>query len=159
MPTPISYPDTVGFRAGFNSLQVKLNGQEIIGLSEGKLSRKRERGVVYGTNADPIGKTRGKNGYEASITVFVAEFKAYILDTFGAGYADVQMILEVTITENGYDTQTHTAYGCTIDASELSFSEGTDPLKMASIDLGPTKILFNGVDDNARPLAAPAALG
>ncbi len=158
MPTTISYPDTVGFRAGFNSTIVKIDGQEFTGYKEGKLSRKRERGIVKGANADPLGKTRGSNTYEASLTVYVAEFKAFVLDHFGAGYGDRAWTLEVTITENGYDTQTHYAFGCTIDTSDFSFSEGNDAL-MIQMDFGPTKVLFAGIDDNARPLTGAASIG
>lgn len=158
MPTTISYPDTVGFRAGFNSTIVKLAGQEFVGYKEGKLSRKRSRGIVKGANADPLGKTRGSNEYEASLTVFTAEFKAFVLDTFGPGYGDVQFTLEVTITENGYDTQTHYARGCTIDTTEFAFAEGTDALTM-QMDFTPTKVLFGGVDDNERPLQGAVSIG
>lgn len=158
MPTPISYPDTVGFRAGFNSTIVKIDGQEFVGYKEGKMSRKRTRGIVKGANADPLGKTRGSNEYEMSLTVYTAEFKAFVLDHFGPGYGDVQFTNEVTITENGYDTQTHYARGCTINTSEFAFAEGTDALTM-QIDFGPTKLLFNGVDDNERPLQGAVAIG
>lgn len=164
MATPIRYPDTVGFRAGFQSCIVKFvvpstgGVHEFVGFKEGKMSRKRERGAVYGANADQIGKTRGKNTYEASLVVYVAEFKQFVLDVFGPGYGDVQFTFEVTITENGYDTQTHYARGCTIDETEFSFSEGTDALTK-SLSFSPTKVLFGGVDDNARPLTAQPAIG
>lgn len=159
MATPIRYPDTTSFRAGFQSLIVKIDGQEFPGYSEGKMSRKRERGMVLGANADPLGKTRGKNTYEASITVYIAEFLAFMVLHFGDGYGDRQFVFEATISENGYDTQTWVAYGCTIDLSAFSFSEGTDPLKTESIDLTPTKIIVNGIDDNARPLRGAVAVG
>lgn len=159
MATPLRYPDLIGFRAGFNSLIFKLDGQEFPGFVEGKIGRKRERGMVPGANADPLGKTRGKNTYECSITIYVAEFLAFVIQHFGAGYGDRIFTVEVTITENGYDTQTHVAQGCTIDTALLSFSEGTDPLKMDSIDFTPTKVLINGVDDNARPLRGAVAVG
>lgn len=163
MTTPIKYPDTVGFRAGFNSTIVKfvsnvVGVHEFTGYKEGKLSRKRERGVVKGANADPLGKTRGSNSYEASLTVYVAEFKAFVLDVFGPGYGDSQFVLEVTITENGYDTQTHYARGCTFDNTEFAFADGNDALTMA-LDFGPTKILFGGIDDNERPLRGSPAIG
>jgi hypothetical protein len=159
MATPLRYPDTTSFRAGFQSLIYKLDGQEFPGFVEGKIGRKRERAIVTGANADPLGKTRGKNTYEHSITVYVAEFLAFVVDHFGPGYGDRVFVAEVTITENGYDTQTHVAYGCTIDVASLEFSDGTDPLKMASIDMTPTKVLINGIDDNARPLQGPVAIG
>jgi hypothetical protein len=158
MPTPIRYPDTTSFRADFHSSIAKIDGQQFPGYKECKLSRKRERGVVKGANADPLGKTRGSNTYEASITVFAAEFKIFVLDHFGAGYADKTFTFEVALTEGGYDTQVHYALGCTIDSSELSISEGNDAVTL-TIDMSPVKILFNGTDDNAAPLAGAPSIG
>lgn len=158
MPTPIQYPDITGFRAGFNSTTVKIDGQEFTGYKEFKLSRKRERGVVKGANADPLGKTRGSNTYEASITVYAAEFKAFFLDHFGPGYGDKPFTFEANITENGYDTQTHFAFGCTVDETEVSSAEGNDAIAVP-INLNPVKILFDGEDDNIRPLAAAPDIG
>lgn len=160
MPTPISYPDTTGFRADSSSAIVKLDRQEFAGWIEVKGSRKRTRGDVPGANADPLGKTRGKNKYELTLSVYVAEFKAFILDHFGPGYGDIQFNVEVTITENGYDTQTYLSLGCTIDGAEFSASaSSSDPLKIENIEFSPTKIIFNGVDDNARPLTGQVAIG
>lgn len=158
MPTPIAYPDITGYRAGFQSTVVKVDGQEFVGFKEIKLSRKRERGVVKGANADPIGKTRGSNSYEASITVYVAEFKAFMTDHFGAGYGDRSFTFDVFITENGYDTQHHRALGCTIDETEISSSDGTDAIAVP-VNLAPIKVIFNNTDDNARPLRAAPAIG
>lgn len=158
MPTPIAYPNITGFRAGFQSTILKINGQQFVGFKSVEGGRTRERTKVYGANADPIGKTRGKNDYKFSAEVYVAEFKAFMIDQFGAGYGDVSFACEVDITENGYDTQNYVIEGCTVDTSEFSFTEGTDALTQ-KVDFGPTKIIFNGVDDNARPLTGAVAIG
>lgn len=158
MPIPIRYPDITGFRAGFNSTTVKVDGQEFTGYKEFKGSRKRERGMVKGANADPLGKTRGSNTYEASITVYVAEFNAFFLQHFGRGYGDRMFTFEFFITENGYDTQHHICRGCTIDETEVSSADGNDAIAVP-ISLNPVKILFNGIDDNLVPLRASPAIG
>lgn len=163
MATPIRYPDTTGFRAGFQSTIVKFVSathgvHEFVGFTEVSMEQNRERALVYGANADPIGKTRGKNTPSAKLTVYLAEFKQFVLDAFGPGYADVMFTLEATVTENGYDTQTHYARGCTVDKKSFTTSEGTDPIKV-ELELSPVKVLLNGVDDNARPLTAQPAIG
>ncbi len=158
MPTPISYPDTTGFRAGFNSVILKIDKQEFTGFKSVSGERTRSRGIVKGANADPLGKTRGSNEYKHSVEVYLAEFKAFMVDHFGAGYGDRQFTNEVTITENGYDTQTHVCRGCTIDTSTFDFGEGTDALTF-KVEFNPTKILFCGVDDNERPLQGAASVG
>jgi hypothetical protein len=159
MPTPIRYPDTTGFRAGWQSLILKVDGQEFVGFVACEGERARERALVFGTNADPIGKTRGKNTYKASIGVYVAEFKQFMVDHFGPGYGDRSFTFQMTIAENGYDVQTVICYGCTLDKTTFSFSEGSDPLKVEGIDLNPVKIVWDGVDDNARPLGAQPSIG
>jgi hypothetical protein len=159
MPTPIRYPDTTGYRASFPSIVVKVDAQEFPGFVAVNAERTRERVLVYGANADPIGKTRGKNTYKASLGVYLAEFNAFMIQHFGAGWGDRQFTFEITVTENGYDTQTARCAGCTIDVTKWDFSESADPLKVEGIELNPTKIVWNGVDDNARPLRGAPALG
>ncbi len=70
------------------------------------------------------------------------------------GYGDVFFQVIVMYNENGFDTITDTINGCTMDSTEASNSEGTDPSKR-KFDLAPLKILFNGQDDLASPLQAP----
>lgn len=158
MATPIRYPDTIGFRASFQSTILKIDGQEFPGFVAVEAERARERVLVYGANADPLGKTRGKNSYKASVGVYLAEFNAYMLEHFGDGWGDRPFTAQVSVTENGYDTVTVIMYGCTVDVAKFSASEGADPLKVEGIELSPTKIVWNGLDDNARPLRGAASV-
>lgn len=162
MPVTIAYPNTTGFRASSNSAILKVNGIEFVGFTEVKGGRKRERTMVQGANADDIGKTRGKNKYTLTIGVYIAEWKAFFLDpaNFGNGYGDQMFRVEVTLTENGYDTQTWDFRGCTNDGGELGVNtSNSDPLKVESIELSPLKMYINGIDDNANPLGGPPAIG
>lgn len=160
MPIPIAYPNTTSFRASSNSAIVKIFGNEFVGFVEVKGGRKRERQMVQGANADPIGKTRGKNTYTLSLSVYAAEWKAFVLDVLGNGYGDQMGRVEITVTENGYDTQTWDFRGCTIDGGELTVTtSSSDALKVESIEFSPTKMLVNNIDDNAVPLGGPPAIG
>lgn len=162
MPIPITYPDFSGFRASSNSSIVKVNGNEFVGFVEVKGGRKRDRKIVPGANADPIGKTRGKNNYSLTMSVYIAEWKAFFLDpsNFGAGYGDVSYPVEIVVTENGYDTQTYRFDGCTTDGAELTVNvDNSDPLKIETIEFNPLKMTINGIDDNATPLGGPPSIG
>ena len=159
MPTPLRYPDTTGFRAGFSSVILKVNRQEFVGFTAVSGERTRERVLVYGANADPIGKTRGKNTYRMSCGMYVAEFNAFMVQHFGPGWGDRPFATDVIINENGYDTIHVRGLGCTVDVAKFDFSEGADPLKFEGIEFNPVKILWNGIDDNARPLSASPAIG
>ncbi len=156
MPTPISYPLINGVRHSFASIVLKVDGQEFSGFKSITYARHRERGVGYGTNPDPLFKTRGKNAYECEIEVYAAEFKAFMLEHFGNGYGDKFFPIEVSYAENGFPTQTDRIVGNTVDDSEGGGSEGTDPLTR-KFKTSPIKIYFDGKDDNATPLRGPRA--
>lgn len=160
MPIPIAYPDTSGYRAASQSCILKVAGNEFIGWVSVKWSRERKRASVMGANASPIGKTRGNNEFKLTISVYVAEWKAYFIDGPGAGYGDIPFSVELTITENGYDTQTRRWDGCTNDKEEGSAeTSSVDPLKIESIELSPTAYFFNQLDDSAQPLGGPPQIG
>lgn len=155
--TPIPYPLVNGVRHSFASIELKLDGQVFIGFKSISYSRKRDRGIVHGNHPDPIGKTRGKNTYEGSCELYLAEWQFFVTGVLGgAGYGDRFFDVLVTYSENGFDTIQDVIKGCTMDSTEGEGSEGTDALTR-KVDLKPLKILFNGVDDLAVPLAGVAA--
>jgi hypothetical protein len=156
MPRPIPTAYINGARQSFQSLILKLDGQEFVGFKSISLERTRERSMVYGANPDPLGKTHGKNTYKATLEVYVAEFNLFVVQHFGAGYGDKFFTLQLSVVESGFDSIPHFAYGCTIDSSTLDFSEGTDALT-AKMELNPVKIVFGGQDDNANPLKGSRA--
>lgn len=148
--TPIPYPLVNGARHSFASVELKLFGTIFLGFKSITYSRKRSRTKVYGAHPDPIGKTRGKNEYDASCELYVAEFKV-LVQQLGTGYGDIFGDIFVTYSENGFDTIQDVIRGVTIDSSEAEASEGTDPLTR-KIDLSPLKILFDATEDLAVPL-------
>lgn len=158
MPVPVRYPDTTGFRASFQSVILKVDRQEFPGFAAVSGERTRERVLVYGANADPFGKTRGKNTYKMSVGVYVAEFNFYMVQHFGAGWGDRIFRTDVLVNENGYDTQHYLGLGCTIDVTKFDFTESADPLKFEGIEFNPVKIIFNGLDDNGKPLTSVPAI-
>jgi hypothetical protein len=169
----IQYPLINGVRHSFSSIEgqfvqaAAVGGQGQSGSAAGaamalnfrgykaiNYGRTRSRTFVYGTHPDPIGKTRGKNEYKADLEVLLAEFYQLqdALQAIQAGYGDVFFQFIVTYSENGFDTKTDTIIGCTLDLTEASQAEGTDALHR-KISLSPLKILINGIDDCAIPLA------
>lgn len=156
MATPIPYALINGVRHSFASFTFKLNGVEFVGFSKLDYSRKRERGMPYGPNPDPLGKTRGQNKYEFKITVYMAEFLSFVTAQFGQGYGDKFFTAQLSINENGMDPQSVEAQGCTIDESIVSASAGTDATTV-DLNFNPVKMIFNGADDNATPLGGAAA--
>ncbi len=157
--TAIAYPLTTGVRHSFPDIEAKIAGQIFIGIKSGEYSRTRSRTMLYGTNVDPIGKTRGKNEYKGSVEIYLAEFDfllSLLAEQAGGlgGYGDQAFNVTFTYITPGFDPIIDTLIGCTLDTTDVSNSEGTEGLTR-KFELNPVKILFNGQEDSAVPLVAP----
>lgn len=157
MSTPIPYPYINGVRHSFASVEFKFNGLIFTGIANMNYSRTRSRGLVRGNHPDPMGKTIGENEYSAEVELYVAEWNLFqaSLGNKGKGYGDAFFTATCVYSANGFDMITDTILGCTMDTTEASLAKGVDGLSR-KIQLNPLKILFNGLDDLAVPLAAPA---
>lgn len=153
MPTPIPYPLINGYRHSFTSITLKLDRTEIIGFKSANYNRTRSRTMVYGNNVDAIGKTRGINDYKADFEVYLAEYN-YLMQKLGPGYGDKFFQILVVAREDGFDVIQDELNGCTIDETDASNSQGTDPT-VRKITVNPVKILFGGLDDNGTPIIPP----
>ena len=153
MTAPIQYPLINGVRHSFSSIELKIAGQIFTGFKSANYSRKRSRTMVRGNHPDPLGKTRGTNEYSADVEMFLAEFNLLqaTIQAVTAGYGDVFFTVTVTYSENGFDTLVDEITGCTLDSTDASNSQGTDPT-VRKFELNPIKIKFNGLDDCAVPL-------
>lgn len=156
-PSPINYPLLNGVRHSFASVEFKFNGLIFIGIGSMNYSRTRSRTLVRGNHPDPLGKTIGENEYAADVELYVAEWNQFqaSLGNAGKGYGDAFFTATAVYSANGFDMITDTILGCTMDVTEAALAKGTDGLSR-KIQLNPLKILFNGLDDLAVPLAAPA---
>lgn len=161
MASAIQYPQGSGYRHSWASIEAKVAGK-VFYITSINYSRKRNRTMVRENHPDPVAKTRGSNEYSGDCEMLLAEFNALQAElinqanqqNLNGGYGDVQFQVVVQYSENNLDTVTDTLNGCTMDSTEASNSEGTDPTKR-KFDLAPLKILFGGQDDLATPLKAP----
>lgn len=157
----INYPLVNGVRHSFASIEVKVAGQ-VYFASAVNYSRKRSRTMAKENHPDPVGKTIGSNEYSADIEMLLAEFNnlqsALIAQAAQqsppTGYGDVFFTVVVTYSSPGMDTVTDTILGCTMDSTEASNTEGTDPTKR-KFELSPLKIMYAGTDDLGTPLGGP----
>ena len=168
MTTPLTYPNINGFEKSFVSIEAVWSAPSansgagasgalnlnMRGYKNIEMSRVKTRGEKRGTHPDPLGKTRGSNKYKASVEMAITEFSLLQaqLAAIRADYGNVFFSFSRTYTENGTDTITDTALGCTLDSTEGTDEQNDDPT-MRKVDLNPLKILFNGLDDEV-PLAA-----
>lgn len=158
MTDNLEFPYINGVRHSFASIEFKFQvaGQKVqVFLKSINYTRTRGRGLVRGNHPDPIAKTRGENEYSADIELYRAEWHL-LKETLGEGYGDVSFLALVTYGENGFETVTDEIIGCTLDSTEASNTQGSDPTVL-KFNLAPLKIKFGGTDDLAVPLTAPPA--
>jgi hypothetical protein len=109
--------------------------------------------MIYGANADPLGKSLGQNEYKASCEVYVPEWQLFLtqLAQTGVAYGDAFFDVTVTYNASGFDVFTDTLKGCSIDSTDAPNAQGTAALTR-TFELNPLKILFGGNEDNSSPL-------
>lgn len=151
--TPLQFPLINGAGFSYSSIELKINGLIFRGFKSINYDYSRERVKVYGNSPDPLFKTVGKADYTCDAEIYVAEWYAFMAQ-LGAGFGDVFFPILVTYTQAGFDTVQDSILGCTIDKLSASQSEGPDPL-VRKVEFNPLKILLNGLDPLAIPLAPP----
>jgi hypothetical protein len=145
----ILYPLINGVRPSFASVEFVFGVRRVIGVKAINYKRERKREYVYGTSPDPLGKTQGVNEYSADVELFLPE---WALVSEIPGYGDVPFLVIVNYTAVGTGTVTDVLVNCTIDSTDASNGQGPGALSR-KVELNPTKILFNGIDDMLIPLA------
>lgn len=157
---PISYPTINGVSYSWASIEFKFAGAPIVAVQSIDYKITRERKVTYGTNVNPLRKTRGKIQYEAKAKILLPELNEFLAalgnadPTGNNAYGDVQFEVDVTYSENGFSTISDKIMFCTVDAVEQSSSEGVDEI-VREINLNPLMILLNSQPMSSIPLSAP----
>jgi len=156
---PIAVPLTNGVVWSFGHVDLQMAGLEFTGgFKSFKRSRKRNREIVYSNSPDPVGKTLGQNEYQAGGELYLAWWFALIntvQETLGTGYGDQSFTTLVSYNANGFTPFQDIIINCTVDSTEVDESAGTGALTR-NVELTPTKIFFNGIDDLADPLVPPS---
>lgn len=154
--SPLMVPITNGVVRSFGHVRANFAGLDLTGgIVSLSRSRKREREMAYSNNPDPIGKTLGENHYAASIEVYF-DWWANMLATvqrIAPGYGDQPFTIFCSYVGANLVVLTDQILNCTFDTTEADDKQGIKALTR-KIDLNPTKILFNGIDDLADPLVA-----
>jgi hypothetical protein len=157
---PLQYPTINGVSYSWASIEFKFAGAPIVTVQNIDYKITRERKVTYGTNVNPLRKTRGRITYEAKAKILLPELNG-LLQALGEqdptgnnAYGDVFFGTTITYTENGFATITDSILYCTIDSVEQSTSEGVDEVAV-EINLNPLLILRNGQPMSSIPLSAP----
>lgn len=136
-----------GHRFDFSSVEINVNGRIFTGVTEISYSNSLEPGVVRGTSAQPIGRTRGEASSEASFTMLKSDYSQLIraLDPSGRrGYMERSFDINVSFREDfELPLQNDFLRGCRISQDEDSHSTGSEAI-VVSVTLSVMRVFRNG---------------
>ncbi len=143
----IPYPLINGVRHSWSSIECRLNGNIILGVTEVNYSPTLEPGVVRGAGPRPIGHTLGQVEYEGDFTLLLEEFNA-LVTALGAGWMTRPFDVVVTYDESGSGLSTivDTLGSCRITKVEASNSADSTDASTRKCTLKFLSLLLNGVD-------------
>lgn len=157
MATAIAYPLVNGNYHAFASVEVKASdGNIYIGVKGVNFKDSLKPTKVRGTNAEPIGRTRGDYDSEGDIEFYEQQGHQF-LQALGNGYKEKSFDVFVTFSETGLDTIQHQLIGCRIEEVDSSNAQGTDASTL-KFTLNIMKIKFDGLESMITPLQAPAGV-
>jgi hypothetical protein len=132
------------------SIELKLNGEVIRGITAVNYSQTRERTKAFGSgsSAGPRGRTAGKYDCEGSITMHADSYEELIshlaeLSPDGTSYGDVEFPVVISYVETNLEPVTIELEDCVIVGDTSGESEGTDA-SVVEVALSVMRILRNG---------------
>lgn len=142
----IPYPLVNGQRHSWSSLEIRVAGNIILGLTELNYSPTLEPGVVIGAGSLPIGMTVGRAEYEGDFSILLEEFNSLQLQLGPAWMTKpFDIIASYDESGSGLSTVVDTLGGCRITKVESSASaDSTDPI-VRKCTIKYLTLLMNGV--------------
>ena len=149
------YPLINGLKWDWSSAEISINAgaggsQTFIGIKELSWTESLEPGIVRGTSAQKLARTRGEHDAEATMVMYTEDAMEF-LSTLGDGYGEVSFDITCSWSGPGTPTKTARLEGARIVSKEGGGSQGTDPLEM-SFDLDVLKVLEDGLSMVANSL-------
>jgi hypothetical protein len=137
-------PTINGNRYSWASVEIDVGGVIINDITKVTYKAKKSRKTVYATGGiKPLGRTRGRLEFEASIEIRKESFNNLIA-RLGEGFMESTFQVVVNYQDAGNPCTTDTLVACQIDECGDDHSDGTDDL-VVPITLHIMDILWNGV--------------
>lgn len=151
MGLPIQFPLINGHRYSFASIEALFNEIPMIGFKSLNYSDSLEPGEVYGSRAQLLGATHGKQKATADFEMYRLEWDFLIrtLGIAGVGFGESYFDISVSYAEVNQPVVTDRLVGCRIKKVDASNTDGIDAT-LAKCELFVTRVLFNRV-----PIATP----
>lgn len=133
MPT---YPKVNGHAYDFSSSELTFNDQIFTGVTEFNYTETLEPGVLRGTHAQKLARTRGEYDATGSISMYLEDYRAFVA-ALGSGYGEKYWDATATYSNEGSPTATTVLSGCRITSKAHETGQGPDGLVVSfDIDIG-----------------------
>jgi hypothetical protein len=138
------FPLIRGVKYDFSSIEIDIRGNIFVDIQQIDYSDTVSRAFLRGSNAVPLGRTRGE--YEASASITLSKKGAVNLrELLGAGFKEEAFDITTNYSENEEGLTTDKVIGCLIESNENSHGTGPDPL-VEVIPLSVMRISWGGLD-------------
>jgi len=140
------YPLINGVRHSWASVEIKLDDDIILGITEINYKDKLDPGIVKGAGVRPIAFTTGSAEFDGDVTLLLEEFNTMI-SKFGPAWKTRQFDIIVTYDESGSGLSTivDTIVGCRITDTEASASSTSVDGSVRKCPFKALDILWNGL--------------
>ena len=147
----IAYPLIGGVRHSWSSVEIRVAGQVILGITEINYSPALEPAEVRGAGSLPIALTLGNASFEGDFTILLEEFNS-LATALGDGMMAVSFDIVVAydatlgnVASGGLSVIVDTLKGCRITKVEASNSSGSTDASTRKCTIKPMMVLLNGV--------------
>jgi hypothetical protein len=151
----LAYPLTDGFALSFDKAEIDVAGRIFTAISSVSFNQPIEEGIIRGTSAYPLSRTRGQadigeGALEFSDVEEYAEFRKHVAGLSGANGAFCEGIWELSVTYRKNEDKVITAVckSCRALDSEFDHEEGPDGLPV-SVPFSFMRRLIDGIPDLA----------
>lgn len=140
------YPLINGVRHSWASIEIKVNDDIVLGITEINYDDTLDPSEVYGAGPRPIAFTLGKASFKGDFTILLEEFDA-LIQKLGAGWKAQSFDIIVTYDESGSGLSTivDTVKGCRITNTEGSNSSANSDATVRKLPFKCLDILWNGL--------------
>lgn len=143
----LQYPLVNGHRYDYTSIEINLGGVLFSGIKSINYKHSLDPGLVRGTRAQVVGRTRGQYEAEGSIEFYKNEYDAFIAQLMllnpNFGYLEQSFDADIHYSEPLQTVITDRCVGCRLKNADHSPAEGNDPITV-SCDLSILYIIENG---------------
>ena len=139
----MNFPLVQGFVHSWAGLKIKKGSDDVFGFRKLSWKKSRSRKKVFAHGVQALGRTRGKEENEASISFLYPQWQLF-KKSLGEGYMDKQFDLLVMREEIGNDELFKVEFiSCSIDEHSNDESEGEDE-SIVDVTLGVLRIVDDG---------------